>query len=98
VQLEELRKLWTKMFGIHGPQWMIVIALYRLDQGEGATVQAIADLLQMNPIFVTSHARFLESKELIRLEAAGENPGTMMLLITEKASRYLADLASPQKA
>jgi MarR family transcriptional regulator, organic hydroperoxide resistance regulator len=96
VQLEELRNLWTKAFGIHGPQWMIVMALYRLDRGEGAHVQAIADLLQVNPTFVTSQVRSLESKGLIRRTAAGEEPGTMVLSLTELAREHLVSLESPQ--
>jgi MarR family transcriptional regulator, organic hydroperoxide resistance regulator len=97
VQLEEIHNLWTKVLGIHGPQWMIVMALYHLDQGEGAPVQAIADLLHANPSFVTSQMRFLENKGLIRRKAA-ENPEAVTLELTEKASRRLAELALRQKA
>lgn len=97
MELEEIRNLWTKAFGIHGPQWMIVMALSRLDQGEGASVQAIADLLHMNPTFVTSQSRFLQNKGLIRLKASGEDPRAMTLALTETASRHLADLAMQQK-
>ena len=74
MQLEELRNLWTKVFGIHGPQWMIVMALCRLARGEGVHVQAIADLLQVNPTFVTSQSRYLESKGLIQRKRPARAP------------------------
>ena len=98
MRLEEVRHFWTKVLGIHGPQWMIVMAVYHLDQGEGAPVQAIADLLHANPTFVTSQVRFLESKGLIVRKAADENPEAITLSLTEKASRHLAELALPRKA
>lgn len=96
MQLEELRSFWAKVLGVHGPQWMIVMALYRLDQGEG-DVQAIADLLQMSPTFVTSHANFLEDKGLVRRTVAGEDGAAMMLSLTVKARQHLAELASLQQ-
>jgi DNA-binding MarR family transcriptional regulator len=98
VQLEELRSLLAKVLGVHGPQWMIVMALYHLDQGEGASVQAIADLLHANPSFVTSQARSLESKGLIQRKAEGEDPEAITLSLTEQAREHLAELALPRKA
>jgi len=93
MRLEEVRDFWTKVLGIHGPQWMIVMALQTLDQGEGATVQAIADLLQVNPAFVFSHWRFLESKALVRETAFGENGPALTLSLTDRARSHLAELA-----
>jgi MarR family transcriptional regulator, organic hydroperoxide resistance regulator len=76
---------------------MIVMALQRLDRGEGASMQAIADMLQMNSIFVTSQSRFLGDKGLIRRNAAGEDPEAIMLSLTSEARRHLAELASLQQ-
>jgi len=82
MRLEEVRNFWTKVLGIHGPQWMSVMALQRLDQeeldqgeldqGEGATVQAIADLLQVN---LTPQSSLLENKGFIRRKASARTPG-----------------------
>jgi MarR family transcriptional regulator, organic hydroperoxide resistance regulator len=97
MRLEEVRNFWTKVLGIHGPQWMIVMTLRCLDQGEGASVQAIADMLQVNPTFVTSQSRFLESKGLVRRTASGDHAATMILSLTKEARRHLAELASQQR-
>ena len=97
MQLEELRSFWTKVLGVQGPQWMIVMALQHLDQREGAHVQAIADMLDTNPTFVTSQSRFLESKGLIRVTAAGEDGAAVMLSLTDQARQHLAELASLPK-
>ena len=96
MQLEDLQNFWAKVLGIHGPQWMIVMALQRLDRGEGTSALAVADMLQMNPTFVTSQSQFLESKGLVRRTAFGDEAGTMMLSLTEQAHEHLAELASQQ--
>ena len=44
VHLEELRYFWAKRIGISGPQWMILMAISELDQGEGVAVNAAAKL------------------------------------------------------
>ena len=97
MQLEEIRHFWLKVLGVQGPHWMIVMALQRLDHGEGAHVQAIADMLDTNPTFVTSHARFLESKGLVRETLAGADGAAMILSLTDQARRHLAELASLQR-
>jgi MarR family transcriptional regulator, organic hydroperoxide resistance regulator len=75
---------------------MILMALQRLDQGQGASAQAVAEVLQMNLSFVTSQSRLLETKGLVRRKAAGDDPGDMMLSLTEKARHHLAELALRQ--
>ena len=96
MQLEQLRSFWAKVLGASGPQWMIVMALQRLDQGQGATVEAVEELLQANPGFVTSQAGLLESKGLIQKTAAGDDGAAIMLSLTDRARRLLAEPASLQ--
>src|ERR1700730_2468084 len=42
VYLQEIRYFWAKALGISGPQWMILMALADIDQGEGASVKAVS--------------------------------------------------------
>jgi MarR family transcriptional regulator, organic hydroperoxide resistance regulator len=91
VQLEEFRSFWTKALGIPGPQWMIVVALRSLDQGQGASAQAIADMLQTNLSFVTTQSRLLDSKGLVR---ATSKDGAILLSLTDLARQHLAELGS----
>ena len=97
MQLDEHRNFWTQVLGAPSPQWMIVMALQRLDRSDGASVQAIAETLQVNPTFVTSQTRFLESKGLIRLQAPGDDFGAVSLSLTEKSRQRLAELALLQQ-
>ncbi|MBV8747742.1 MAG: MarR family transcriptional regulator, partial [Xanthobacteraceae bacterium] len=62
VHLEELRYFWAKALGISGPQWMIVMALYDLDQGGGVAVNAVAKKLHVDSSFVTTQSKLLEKK------------------------------------
>ena len=39
VHLQEIRYFWAKALGVSGPQWMILMALADLDQGEGVPVK-----------------------------------------------------------
>jgi MarR family transcriptional regulator, organic hydroperoxide resistance regulator len=95
-RLETVRDFWTRVLGIRGPQWMIMVALQRLDQGQGACGQAIAEMLCVNQSFVTTQARFLEKKGLVRRKALGEGDGAVMLWLTEKARQHLAEISHEQ--
>src|SRR5437868_14423681 len=56
VHLQELRYFWAKALGISGPQWMILMALADLDQGEGVPVKVVSKMLHVDPSFVTSQS------------------------------------------
>jgi MarR family transcriptional regulator, organic hydroperoxide resistance regulator len=88
---EDARDFWAKIVGVRGPQWMIVVALQRLDHGGGAPVTAIAELLHVNPIFVMTQSGLLEKKGLVRRIAVNDDPAAASLLLTDKASRHLAN-------
>src|ERR1700675_4884788 len=64
VHLQELRYFWAKTLGISGPQWMILMALADLDQGEGVAVKVVSRLLHVDPSFVTTQSKLLEKKGL----------------------------------
>ena len=94
MRLEELRSYWAKVLSAPGPHWMIVMALQRLDQGEGASAQAIAEMLDTNPSFVVSHSRLLENKGLVRLTRTGEDSAAIVLALTNQARQHLAEISS----
>ena len=90
VNLEEVRNFWAEILGVRGPQWMIVVALQKLDQGRGVPVTALAKMLHVNPIFVLTQSRLLEKKGLVRRTAVSDDPTTASLFLTDKASAHLA--------
>lgn len=62
--LEDVRNFWAKILGVRGPQWMIIIALRDLDQGEGVPVSALATATQVHVTFVMTQSRLLEKRAL----------------------------------
>src|SRR3981189_933746 len=62
VHLQELRYFGAKALGISGPQWMILMALADLDQGEGVPVKVVSKMLHVDRSFATTQADILEKQ------------------------------------
>jgi DNA-binding MarR family transcriptional regulator len=98
VYLEEIRRFWAKTLGISGPQWMMVVALNELDQGEGVPVNAVSKMLHVDPSFVTTQSKLLEKKGFVRRKVSAEDARIVKLSLTDKTYKHLAALASQQEA
>ncbi len=96
VHLEELRYFWAKTLGISGPQWMIVMALADLDQGEGVPVNVVSKKLHVDSSFVTTQSKLLEKKGFIRRKPSPEDARIVRMSLTDKTYKHLASLASQQ--
>ena len=48
VHLQEIRNLRARAVGVSGPQWMILMALSELDQGEGVPVKVVSKMLHVD--------------------------------------------------
>ncbi len=96
VHLEEIRYFWAKSLGVSGPQWMIIVALGDLDQGEGVPVNAVSKMLHVDPSFVTTQSKLLEKKGFIRRKASTEDARVVKMSLTDKTYKHLAGLASKQ--
>ena len=92
MNFEEVRNFWADVLGIRGPQWMIIVALQKLDHGEGVPVMAVATMLRVNPIFVMTQSRLLEKKGFVRRTEASHDSGIVSLSLTDKANQHLAKL------
>jgi hypothetical protein len=62
VYLQEIRYFWAKALGVSGPQWMILMALADLDQGDGVPVKVVSKMLYVDPSFVTLEKGFMRRK------------------------------------
>jgi DNA-binding MarR family transcriptional regulator len=98
VYLEELRQFWAKALGISGPQWMILMALADLDQGDGVPVNVVSKKLHVDPSFVTTQSKLLEKKGFLRRKPSTSDARIVQMSLTDKASKHLANLASQQEA
>ena len=66
MNFEEVRNFWARVLGIRGPQWMIIVALQKLDHGEGVPVTAVAAMLHVDPTFVMTQSRPLDRTSFLR--------------------------------
>jgi MarR family transcriptional regulator, organic hydroperoxide resistance regulator len=84
MHLEEIRYFWAKTLGISGPQWMILMALADLDKGEGASVKAVAKLLNVDSSFVTTQSKIIEKKGLVRRRTSEDDARVVQMSLTER--------------
>jgi DNA-binding MarR family transcriptional regulator len=96
VHLEELRYFWAKALGISGPQWMILMAIADLDQGEGIPVNVVSKMLHVDSSFVTTQSKMLEKKGFMRRKPSPEDARVVLMSLTDKTYKQLASLAAQQ--
>ncbi|WP_084030664.1 MarR family winged helix-turn-helix transcriptional regulator [Bradyrhizobium paxllaeri] len=97
VHLQEIRYFWAKALGISGPQWMILMALADLDQGEGVPVKVVSKMLHVDPSFVTTQSKMLEKKGFMRRKASEEDARVVQMSLTDKTYKHIASLAAQQE-
>lgn len=98
VHFEELRYHWAKTLGISGPQWMILMALADMDQGDGVPVNVVSKKLHVDSSFVTTQSKLLERKGFVRRKPSTEDARIVQMSLTDKTCKHLAGLASQQKS
>src|ERR1700744_4252876 len=98
VHLEELRYFWAKALGISGPQWMIVMALYDLDRGDGVPVNAVSKKIHVDSSFVTTQSKLLEKKGFLRRKTSSEDARIVQMSLTDKTYKHLSSLDSQREA
>jgi MarR family transcriptional regulator, organic hydroperoxide resistance regulator len=97
VHLEELRYFWAKTLGISGPQWMILMALADMDQGDGVPVNVVSKKLHVDSSFVTTQSKLLEKKGFLRRKTSTEDARIVQMSLTDRTYKQLAGLASQQE-
>jgi DNA-binding MarR family transcriptional regulator len=97
VHLQEIRYFWAKTLGISGPQWMILMALVDLDQGEGVPVKVVSKMLHVDPSFVTTQSKLLEKKGFMRRKTSRVDARVVQMSLTDKTYKHIASLAAQQE-
>ena len=98
VYLEELRQFWARAIGISGPQWMILMAISDLDKDDGVPVNVVSKMLHVDPSFVTTQSKLLEKKGLLRRRPSPTDARVVLLSLTDKTYKHLANLAAQHEA
>jgi MarR family transcriptional regulator, organic hydroperoxide resistance regulator len=98
VHLEELRYFWAKTLGVSGPQWMILMALADLDQGDGVPVNVVSKKLHVDSSFVTTQSKLLEKKGFLRRKTSADDARVVQMSLTDKTYKHMAGLAAQQES
>ena len=98
VHFQEIRQFWAKALGISGPQWMILMAISDLDEGEGVSVKVVSKMLHVDPSFVTTQSKMLEKKGLMRRRTSPDDARVVQMTLTDKTYKHMANLAAQQQS
>lgn len=98
VHLEEIRSFWAKTLGITGPQWLILMALAELDQGQGVAVKVVSARLHVDPSFITTQSKILEKKGFMRRRPSAEDGRVVQMSLTDKTYKQIESLSSRRDA
>jgi MarR family transcriptional regulator, organic hydroperoxide resistance regulator len=85
---DERRRIWATIFGIIGPEWMIILALAEAEECTAESA-AISKTLKVDQSFVHAHGRRLEKQGHIH---CNEHDGIVKLSLTTAAKEKLATL------
>lgn len=97
VHLDEIRHFRAKTLGISGPQFAILLAIKRLDEGEGVSVRHVARALHVDSSFITTQSKLLEKKAMVRRRVDGSDARVVNLSLSDKASKQIAGLADDEQ-
>jgi MarR family transcriptional regulator, organic hydroperoxide resistance regulator len=96
--MEDIRYFWAGVLQITGPQWLIVMAVHDLDRGNGVPVREVSAKLHVDPSFVTTQTKALEKNGFMRRKSSSEDARVVLLSLTDKAYKGLANLATRQES
>jgi DNA-binding MarR family transcriptional regulator len=96
--MEDIRYFWAGVLQITGPQWLIVMAVHDLDRGNGVPVREVSAKLHVDPSFVTTQTKVLEKNGFMRRKSSSEDARVVLLSLTDKAYKGLANLATRQES
>jgi MarR family transcriptional regulator, organic hydroperoxide resistance regulator len=95
--LDQIRRAWGALLGVSGPQWIILMAIDHLDQGEGVAVKEVSTKLQVNATFITTQTKLLEEAGLLRRKPSSQDARVVLMSFTDKARRELERLAERRR-
>ncbi|KIZ42106.1 MULTISPECIES: MarR family transcriptional regulator [Rhodopseudomonas] len=90
--LEDMRRCWAKMFGISGSQWLILMAISDLDQGEGVSVSDVSQKVHAVSTFVTTQTKILERLGLLNRVSSTTDARVVLMSLSDRARQRIDEL------
>ncbi|PZA13921.1 MarR family transcriptional regulator [Rhodopseudomonas palustris] len=91
--LEDMRRAWAKLFGISGSQWLILMAIADLDQGNGVSVGEVSQKIHAVSTFVTTQTKILERMGLLNRVPSTEDARVVLMSLSDEARTKIERLS-----
>ena len=75
--------------GVTGSQWLAIMAIDGLDQGDGVSVGDVASILNLDASFVSAQSKILEKKGIVFRTRSAADRRIVLLSLTENAVQEL---------
>jgi DNA-binding MarR family transcriptional regulator len=98
AQLDDIHTSWAGLLGITQPQWLILMAITELDEGQGVAGIDIANKLRVHPAFVTNQTKILEKSGFLSRRPAANDARFVLMSLTEKATTDIEHLSKRRLA
>ena len=91
--LEDMRRCWAKLFGISGPQWLILMAINDLDQGSGVSVGEVSAKVHAVSTFVTKQTKLLEKRGLLNRVSSASDARVVLMSLSDQARGQISTMS-----
>ena len=91
--LAEVRRVWAKMLGVSGPQWLILMAVDYLDERNGVSVGTVSTKLHVNQTFVVAQSKTLEANGYLARRISEKDARVVLMSLTDQTRRKLTVIA-----
>jgi DNA-binding MarR family transcriptional regulator len=98
THLDEIHQIWANLLGVTEPQWLILLAIDELDNGEGVPGTKIAAKLHIHPVFVTTQTKSLEKAGFVTRITSTTDARFVLMSLTSKARTEIARLSAQRQA
>ena len=98
MHFEEIRYAWADILGISGPQWLILMAISDLDQGDGVSVRDAAKKLHVDRSFITTQTQSLEKQGFMKRTVSTDDARIVLMSVTDKARKEIKSLSLRQQS
>lgn len=91
--LEEMRRCWARLFGISGPQWLILMAVNDLDKGRGVSVGDVSVKVHAVATFVTKETKLLEKRGFLNRVSSDSDARVVLMSLSDQAQRQIGAMS-----
>ena len=91
--LEDMRRCWAKLFGISGPQWLILMAVNDLDKGAGVSVGDVSLKVHAVATFVTKQTKLLEKRGFLNRVSSDADARVVLMSLSEQARKQIGAMS-----